>query len=78
MAPEVLKSFTRFISEVEAGQRAQSECVSVTAVTTISLVASGEIVLLESQQGRTLPPGVAKRLTETAEALSLIYGNRHR
>jgi hypothetical protein len=77
-APEILKNFTRFIHEVEAGQKAQSEFVSVTAATTISLAASGEIVLLVSHQVRTLPPGVAKRLTETAEALNLIYGNHHR
>jgi len=74
-APEVLRNFRRFIGEIEAEQRAQSEFVTVTAATTISLVASGEIVLLVSYQGRTLPPGVAKRLTETAEALNLIYGN---
>jgi hypothetical protein len=77
-APEILKNFTRFIREVEAGQRAQSQFVSVTAATTISLAASGEIVLLVSHQASTLPPGVAKRLTETAEALNLIYGNHHR
>jgi hypothetical protein len=77
-APEILKNFTRFIREVEAGQKAQSEFVSVTAASTISLAASGEIVLLVSHQARTLPPGVAKRLTETAEALNLIYGNHHR
>jgi hypothetical protein len=77
-APEILKNFIRFIHEVEAGQRAQSEFVSVMAATTISLAASGEIVLLVSHQARTLPPGVAKRLTETAEALNLIYGNHHR
>jgi hypothetical protein len=77
-APEILKNFIRFIREVEAGQRAQSEFVSVTAATTISLAASGEIVLLVSHQAKTLPPGVAKRLTETAEALNLIYGNHHR
>jgi hypothetical protein len=77
-APEVLKNFTRFISGVEAGQRAQSAFVSVSAATTISLVASGEIVLFISHRGRTLPPGVAKRLTETAEALNLVYGNHHR
>ncbi|HEY1476644.1 MAG TPA: hypothetical protein VGF37_03075 [Chthoniobacterales bacterium] len=76
-APEILKNFIRFIREVEAGQRAQSEFVSVTAATTISLAASGEIVLLVSHQAKTLPPGVAKRLTETAEALNLIYGNHH-
>ena len=76
-APEVLKNFTRFICEVEAGRKVQSKFVSVTAATTISLIASGEIVLLVSHQGKILPPGVAKRLTETAEALSLIYGNHH-
>jgi hypothetical protein len=77
-APEILKNFIRFIREVEAGQRAQSQFISVTAATTISLAASGDIVLLVSHQARTLPPGVAKRLIETAEALSLIYGNHHR
>jgi hypothetical protein len=77
-APEILKNFIRFIHEVEAGQTAQSEFVSVMAATTISMAASGEIVLLVSHQARTLAPGVAKRLTETAEALNLIYGNHHR
>jgi hypothetical protein len=76
-APEVLKNFTRFICEVEAGRKVQSVFVSVTAATTISLIASGEIVLLVSHQSKILPPGVAKRLTETAEALSLIYGDHH-
>ena len=75
-APEVLKNFTRFINEVEAGQKTESRFVSVTSATTISLVASGQIVLLVSHQGRKLPPGLATRLTQIAEALNLIYGIR--
>ena len=74
-APEVLANFIRFIVQLEAGRKAQSRFVSVTSATNISLVRSGQIVLLVSHQNRKLPPGLAQRLTETAEALNLIYGN---
>ena len=74
-APEVLAHFTRFITELEAGRQAQSTFVTVTSTTTISLVRSGQIVLLVSHQSRKLPPGLAQRLIETAEALNLIYGD---
>jgi hypothetical protein len=74
-APEVLAHFVRFIVELESGRQAQSRFVSVTSATTISLVGSGQIVLLVSHQTRKLPPGLARRLTEIAEALNLIYGN---
>jgi hypothetical protein len=74
-APEVLATFIRFIVQLEAGRKAQSRFVSVTSATNISLVRSGQIVLLVSHQNRKLPPGLAQRLTETAEALNLIYGN---
>jgi hypothetical protein len=74
-APEVLVHFIRYIVELEAGRQAQSRFLSVTSATTISLVRSGPIVLLVSHQSRKLPPGLALRLTETAEALNLIYGN---
>ena len=74
-APEILKSFSRFVNEVEGRRKPESKFVSVISATTISLVASGKIVLLLSHQGRKLPPGLAQRLVETAEALNLIYGN---
>ena len=73
-APEVLAQFIRFIGELEAGREVQSHFISVNAATTISLVRSGQIVLLVSHQRRKLPPGLAHRLSETAEALNLIYG----
>ena len=73
-APEVLAQFIRFIVELEAGREVQSHFISVNSATTISLVRSGQIVLLVSHQRRKLPPGLAHRLTETAEALNLIYG----
>jgi hypothetical protein len=75
-APEILTVFTRFISEVE-GTRSSTIFVSVRAATTISLVASGDIFLVVSHTDKALPPGVAKRLVETAEALNLIYGQNH-
>jgi hypothetical protein len=74
-APEKLKNFTRFINEIEGRRKPEPKFVSVTSATTMSLVASGKIVLLVSHQGRKLPPGLAQRLAETAEALNLIYGN---
>ena len=74
-APEILKNFSRFVNEVEGRRKPESKFVSVISATTISLVASGKIVLLLSHQGRKLPPGLAQRLVETAEALNLIYGN---
>jgi hypothetical protein len=73
-APEVLAQFIRFIGELEAGREVQSYFISVNSATTISLVRSGQVVLLVSHQRRKLPPGLAHRLTETAEALNLIYG----
>jgi hypothetical protein len=74
-APEVLAHFIRFIVELEAGQTAQSRLVTVTSATTITLVHSGKIVLLVSHHSRKLPPGLPQRLTETAQALNLIYGD---
>jgi hypothetical protein len=76
-APEVLAQFIRFIVELEAGREVQSQFISVYSATTISLVRSGQIVLLVSHQRRKLPPGLAHRLTETAEALNLIYGKSY-
>ena len=74
-APEVLAHFIRFIVELEPGQTAQSRLVTVTSATTITLVHSGKIVLLVSHHSRKLPPGLPQRLTETAQALNLIYGD---
>jgi hypothetical protein len=71
--PEVLARFLRFIFELEDGS-VSPRFVTVTSSNTISLVSSGRIVLLVSHQGRRLPPGLAQRLTETAQALDLIYG----
>jgi len=72
-APEVLAKFLRFILELE-GASAAPRFVAVTSTNTISLVSCGEVVLLVSHQGRKLPPGLAQRLTETAQALDLVYG----
>lgn len=72
-APEVLSNFLRFILELEEGEPKTSRFVTVTSANTISLVSSGQIVLLVSHQGRKLPPGLAQRLTETAHALDLVY-----
>jgi len=74
-APEVLAHFIRFIVELEPGQTVQSRLVTVTSATTITLVHSGKIVLLVSHHSRKLPPGLPQRLTETAQALNLIYGD---
>jgi hypothetical protein len=74
-APEALAHFIRFIVELEAGQTPQSRLVTVTSATTITLVHSGKIVLLVSHHSRKLPPGLQHRLTETAQALNLIYGD---
>jgi hypothetical protein len=74
-APEVLAHFIRFIAALEPGQTAQSRLVTVTSATTITLVHSGKIVLLVSHHSRKLPPGLPQRLTETAQALNLIYGD---
>ena len=74
-APEVLAHFVRFIVELEGRQTARSRLVTVTSATTITLVHSGKIVLLVSHHSRKLPPGLPQRLTETAEALNLIYGD---
>jgi len=76
-APEVLAQFIRFIVELEAGREVESQFITVYSATTISLVRSGQIVLLVSHQRRKLPPGLAHRLTETAEALNLIYGKSY-
>jgi hypothetical protein len=73
--PEVLQNFTRFILQIEAVQKARSIVVTVTSATTISLVDSGKVVLFVTHKGRKLLPGLAQRLTQTAEALELIYGN---
>jgi hypothetical protein len=73
--PMILKGLTRFISEVERGQNADTRIVTVTSVTTMSLVASGSVVLLVSHNERKLPPGLSMRLAQTAEALNQIYGN---
>jgi hypothetical protein len=73
--PEVLRKFIRFIVELEPGRTAQTRFITVTSATTISFIHSGQIVLVVSHQSRKLPPGLAQRLTETAEALNLIYGN---
>jgi hypothetical protein len=73
--PMILKGLTRFISEVERGQNADTRIVTVTSVTTMSLVASGSVVLLVSHDDRKLPPGLSMRLAQTAEALNQIYGN---
>ena len=74
-APEALAQFIRFIVGLEAGQSPQSKLVTVTSATTITLVHSGKIALLVSHRSRKLPPGLQQRLTETAEALNLIYGH---
>ena len=74
-APEVLAHFIRFIVELEPAQTVQSQLVTVTSATTITLVHSGKIVLLVSHHSRKLPPGLPQRLTETAQALNLIYGD---
>ena len=74
-APEVLAHFIRFIVELEAGRTAESRLVTVTSATTITLVHSGKIVLLVSHDSKKLPPGLPQRLTETAQALNLIYGD---
>jgi hypothetical protein len=73
--PVVLKSITCFISEVERGQNADTRIVTVTSVTTISLVASGSVVLLVSHEDKKLPPGLSTRLAQTAQALNQIYGS---
>jgi hypothetical protein len=72
-APEVLAKFLRFILELE-GASAAPRFVTVTSTNTTSLVSCGQVVLLVSHQGRKLPPGLAQRLTETAQALDLVYG----
>jgi hypothetical protein len=72
-APEVLAKFLRFILELE-GASAAPKFVTVTSTNTTSLVSCGQVVLLVSHQGRKLPPGLAQRLTETAQALDLVYG----
>jgi hypothetical protein len=74
-APEVMAHFIRFIVELESGQKVNSHLITVNSATTISLARSGQVVLLVSHQKRKLPPGLAQRLTETAEALNLIYAN---
>ena len=74
-APEALAHFIRFIVQLEGGQAPQSKLVTVTSATTITLVHSGKIVLLVSHRSRKLLPGLQQRLTETAEALNLIYGH---
>jgi hypothetical protein len=74
-APEVLGKFLRFISEVEDGS-VSPRFVTVTSSDTISLTSSGQVVLLVTHQGRKLPPGLPQRLTETAQALDLIYGKK--
>jgi hypothetical protein len=71
--PEVLAKFLRFILELEGASTAP-RFVTVTSTNTISLVSCGQVVLLVSHQGRKLPPGLAQRLTETAQALCLVYG----
>ena len=71
--PEVLAKFLRFILELEGASTAP-RFVTVTSTNTISLVSCGQVVLLVSHQGRKLPPGLAQRLTETAQALYLVYG----
>ncbi len=71
-APEVLAKFLRFITELE-GTSAAPRFVTVTSTNTISLVSCGQVVLLVSHQGRKLPPGLAQRLTETTQALDLVY-----
>jgi hypothetical protein len=73
--PEVLRNFLRFILELEEGEPKTPRFVTATSANTISLVSSGQIVLLVSHQGRKLPPGLAQRLTETAQALDLVYAN---
>jgi hypothetical protein len=73
--PEVLRNFLQFILELEEGEPKTPRFVTVTSANTISLVSSGQIVLLVSHQGRKLPPGLAQRLTETAQALDLVYAN---
>jgi hypothetical protein len=72
-APEALAGFLRFIFALE-NRLVSPRFVTVTSSDTISLVSVGQVVLLVSHQGRKLPPGLARRLTETAEALDLIYG----
>jgi hypothetical protein len=72
-APEALAGFLRFIFALE-NRFVSPRFVTVTSSNTISLVSVGQVVLLVSHQGRKLPPGLARRLTETAEALDLIYG----
>ena len=72
-APEVLAKFLRFILELE-GASGAPKFVTVTSTNTTSLVSCGQVVLLVSHQGRKLPPGLAQRLTETAQALDLVYG----
>jgi hypothetical protein len=72
-APEALAGFLRFIFALE-NRIVSPRFVTVTSSNTISLVSVGQVVLLVSHHGRKLPPGLARRLTETAEALDLIYG----
>jgi hypothetical protein len=72
-APEVLAKFLRFILELE-GASVAPRFITVTSTSIISLVSCGQVVLLVSHQGRKLPPGLAQRLTETAQALDLVYG----
>jgi hypothetical protein len=74
-APEAVAHFIRFIVELESGRKVNSHLITVNSATTITLVRSGQVVLLVSHQRRKLPPGLAQRLTETAEALNLIYAN---
>ena len=73
--PEALQNFTGLILQIEAGQRARSIVVTVTSATTISFIHSGQVVLFVTHRDRKLPPGLAQRLTETAEALNLVYGS---
>jgi hypothetical protein len=70
-APELLK---RFVDFVDAVLGSGTNFIAVSAATPLSLVVSGEIVLVVSHRSKKLPPGLARRLTETADALNLIYG----
>jgi hypothetical protein len=70
-APELLK---RFVDFVDAVLGSGTNFIAVSAATPLSLVVSGEVVLVVSHRSKKLPPGLARRLTETADALNLIYG----
>jgi hypothetical protein len=71
-APELLK---RFVDFVDAVLGSGTNFIAVSAATPLSLVVSGEVVLVVSHRSKKLPPGLARRLTETADALNLIYGS---